>query len=136
MDPIQLGLKWYKQYKKRGYQWPKMKDDCNAYAKECKSCQKHGYLPRVPAIELHSVIKPWPFKGWTMDLIREIFPHFSKNYAYILIAIYQFTKQVEAIPLKKETQIQVIKFIKQNIVARFRIQESITMDNVMAFIGA
>jgi hypothetical protein len=43
---------------------------------------------------------------------------------------------VEAIPLKKETQIQVIKFIKQNIMARFGIQESITMDNVMAFTGA
>jgi len=31
------------------------------------------------------VIKPWPFKGWAMDLIRDIIPHSSKNYAYILV---------------------------------------------------
>jgi hypothetical protein len=28
----------------------------------------------VPASELHSIVKPWPFRGWAIDLIGEIKP--------------------------------------------------------------
>ncbi|GKV21983.1 hypothetical protein SLEP1_g31893 [Rubroshorea leprosula] len=36
-----------------------------------KSCQIHGPLQRVPASELNSIVKPWPFRGWAIDLIDQ-----------------------------------------------------------------
>nr|XP_025678964.1 uncharacterized protein LOC112778912 [Arachis hypogaea] len=49
--------------------WPSMIKDCIDYAKACQECQKHGSIQQIPAAELHSIIKPWPFRGWDLDLI-------------------------------------------------------------------
>ena len=32
----------------------------------------------VPASELHAIIKPWPFRGWALDVIGKIKPASSK----------------------------------------------------------
>ena len=52
-------------------------------------------------MEFHSIVKPWPFRGWAMDLIGKIYPASSKGHNFILVATKYFTKWVEAIPLKK-----------------------------------
>ena len=52
-------------------------------------------------MELHSMVKPWPFKGWAMDLIGKIYPASSNGHNFILVAINYFTKWVEVVPLKK-----------------------------------
>ncbi|GKU99828.1 hypothetical protein SLEP1_g12615 [Rubroshorea leprosula] len=57
---------------KHGFFWPSVLKDCITYAKGCKSCQIHGPLQRVPASELNSIVKPWPFRGWAIDLIETI----------------------------------------------------------------
>ena len=72
-------------------------------------------------MELHSIVKPWPFRGWAMDLIGKIYPTSSKGHNFILIATNYFTKWVEATPLKKIEHKDVIQFIKEQIIHRFGI---------------
>ena len=43
-------------------------------------------------VELHSIVKPWPFRGWVMDLIGKIHPTSSKGHSFILMATNYFTK--------------------------------------------
>ena len=70
-----------------------------------------------------------------MDLIRKIYPASSKGHNFILVIIDYFTKWVEAVPLKKVEQKDVIQFIKERIIHRFRIPSSITTDQGTMFIG-
>jgi ribonuclease HI len=70
---------------RRGFYWPSMLKDCIEFAKSCQECQRHAGIQHVPASELHSVIKPWPFRGWALDLIGEIRLTSSKNQRFILV---------------------------------------------------
>jgi len=57
---------------RQGVYWPTMLKDCIDFAKGCQECQKHARIQCVPASELHSIIKPWPFRGWALDVIGQI----------------------------------------------------------------
>lgn len=56
----------------QGVYWPTMLKDCVEFVKGFQECQVHAGMQHVPASELHSIIKPWPFRGWALDLIGEI----------------------------------------------------------------
>ncbi|XP_050222312.1 uncharacterized protein LOC126672403 [Mercurialis annua] len=120
---------------KYGFYWPKMEQDCIRYAKGCEACQKAGPIQHVPAEELHSIIKPWPFRGWVVDLIGKIYLGSSDGHTFVIIATCYFTKWVEAKPLKSPTQEAVIKFFKEYIVHRHGLPESITTDQGTMFTG-
>nr|KYP68997.1 Transposon Ty3-I Gag-Pol polyprotein [Cajanus cajan] len=113
---------------RKGYFWPSMFKDCIEFAKGCEECQKHGPIHRVPATELHAIVKPWLFRGWAIDVIGQIHPPSAKNYKYIIVAIDYFTKWVEAIPVKEVDQKEVINFIEDHIIFRFGIPQTITTD--------
>jgi len=119
----------------QGVYWPTMLKDCIEFAKGCQECQKHGGIQRVPASELHSIVKPWPFRGWALDVIGEIKPKSSKGHKYILVGIDYFTKWMEAIPLPEVTQNVVIDFIQKYIIYRFGIPETITTNQGSVFTG-
>ncbi|XP_050218777.1 uncharacterized protein LOC126669364 [Mercurialis annua] len=121
---------------KYGFYWPKMEQDCIRYAKGCEACQKFGPIQHVPAEDLHSIIKPWPFRGWAVDLIGKVYPGSSDGHAFVIIATCYFTKWVEAKPLKSPTQEAVIKFFKEYIVHRHGLPESITTDQGTMFTGS
>ncbi|XP_058784623.1 uncharacterized protein LOC131659451 [Vicia villosa] len=53
-----------------GMYWPIMLKDCIEFAKGCQECQIHAGIQHAPASELHAIIKPWPFRGWDLDLIE------------------------------------------------------------------
>jgi len=105
--------------------WPTLLKDCIDFA---KGCQVHAETQHVPANELHSIVKPWPFRGWTLDIIGEIKPNSSRGHRYILVGINCFTKWVEFIPLPDVNQEVVIRFIQNHILCRFGIPETITTD--------
>lgn len=86
--------------------------------------KKHADI-HVPARELHLVIKPWPFRGWILDIIGEVRPASSKGHEYILVGINYFTKWVEAVPLTKVNQDVVIRFIQSHIMCMFKLPETI-----------
>ena len=51
---------------------------------------------------LHSMVTPWPFNTWGLDLVGPVNPP-SRGYIWILVAIEYFTKWVEVVPLRKAT---------------------------------
>ncbi|KAK2411280.1 protein NYNRIN [Trifolium repens] len=120
---------------RQGLYWPSMLKDCIEFAKGCQECQRHSGIQHVPASELHSIVKPWPFRGWALDLIGEIKPASSKNQRYILVGIDYFTKWIEVVPLPNVDQEAVINFIQNYIIYRFGIPETITTDQGSVFTG-
>lgn len=99
---VDHNMKWLLFH--QGMYWPTMLKDCIEFAKGCQECQVQAGIQHVPASELHSIIKPWPFKGWDLDLIGEIRPPSSKNQRYILVDVDYFTKWTEDIPLPSVNQ--------------------------------
>ncbi|EOX94601.1 Polyprotein, putative [Theobroma cacao] len=60
----------------------------------------------------------------------------SRGHTWILAAMECFTKQVEAVPLKKATGSIVANFIKENIICRFGIPKRILSDNDTPFVNS
>ena len=92
------------------------------------NAKKYGSIQSVLDDDLYSVVKPWPFRGWAIDLIGKIYPASSKGHSFMIVATDYFTKWVEAIPMKKVEQKDVISFIKEHIIHRFGIPQTITTD--------
>lgn len=82
----------------------------------------------MSASELHSIVKLWPFRGRALDIIGEIKPTSSNGHIYILV-------RIKVIPLPNVEQEEVISFIQNHIIHRFRIPETITIDQDSVFIG-
>ena len=68
-----------------------------------------------------------------MDLIGKIHPTSSKGHSFILVSTDYFTKWMEAVPLKEAKQKDVIQFIKEQIIHRFGIPQSIIADQGTMF---
>lgn len=71
-----------------------------------------------------------------MDLIGKITPPSSRGHCFIIVATDYLTKWVEAEPMRSVEQIDVIRFIKERIIHRFGIPESITTDKGLVFTGS
>ncbi|XP_050885309.1 uncharacterized protein LOC127089215 [Lathyrus oleraceus] len=108
---------------------------CGAHQAGCLECQLHGGIQHVPASELHTIVKPWPFRGWALDVIGEIKPASSKQQRYMLVGIDYFTKWVEAVALPNVNQEVVIDFVQSYIICIFGIPETITTDQGSVFTG-
>jgi hypothetical protein len=124
-------MKW--MIKNNNYYWLMMLEDCFKYYKGCQECQKFGSIQKVPASAMNPIIKPWPFRGWEIDLIGQIYPPSSKGHKFVLVATNYFSKWVEAIPIKTVTSDNMIDFVKEHIVYRFGILQTITTDQGSQF---
>jgi hypothetical protein len=124
-------MKWV--IRRAGYFWPTMLEDYFKYYKGCQDCQKFGNIQKSPASAMNPIIKPWLFRGLGIDLIGQIYPPSSKGHNFVLVATYYFTKWVEAIPLKVVTSANMIEFIKEHIIYRFGIPQTITIDQGKMF---
>ena len=71
-----------------------------------------------------------------MDIIGKVRPTSKKKNCFVIVATDYFTKWVEAKAYKDVIEYDVIKFIKETIVYRFGLPQSITVDNGMAFNGS
>ncbi|XP_019262195.1 PREDICTED: uncharacterized protein LOC109240029 [Nicotiana attenuata] len=99
------------------------------FVQKCHQCKIHGDLIRVPPNELNVMSSPWPFAAWGMDVIGPIEPAASNGHRFIMVAIDYFTKWVEASSYKSVTKKVIADFVRNNIVCRFGIPESIITDN-------
>nr|ABB47000.1 retrotransposon protein, putative, unclassified [Oryza sativa Japonica Group] len=123
-------MKWL--LRRTGYFWPTMLEDCFRYYKGCQDCQKFGAIQIAPASAMNPIIKPWPFRGWGIDMIGQINSPSSKGHKFILVATDYFTKWVEAVPLKK---VDSGDAIKEYIIYRFGIPHTITTDQGSIFVS-
>jgi hypothetical protein len=89
----------------------------------------------VPASMMNPIIKPWPFRGWGMDMISKIKSPSSKGHQFILAITDYFTKWVEAVPMKSVTSKDVIQFVKEHVIHRFGIPQTIKTDGGLVFIS-
>jgi hypothetical protein len=70
-----------------------------------------------------------------MDMIVKINHPSSKGHQYILVITDYFTKWVETIPMKLVTSKDVVNFIKEHVIYRFGIPQTITTDGGSVFIS-
>jgi hypothetical protein len=70
-----------------------------------------------------------------MDMIGKINPPSSKGHQFILAITDYFTKWVEAIPMKSVASRDVIQFVKEHVIDRFGIAQTITTDGGSIFIS-
>jgi transposase InsO family protein len=84
---------------------------------------------------MNPIIKPWPFRGWGMNKISKINRPSSKGHQYILAIMDYFTKWVEAIPMMSVTSKDFMNFIKEDVIHRFGIPQTITTDGGSVFIS-
>jgi hypothetical protein len=89
----------------------------------------------VLASVMNPIIKPWPFRGWGMDMIGKINPPSSKGHQFILAITDYFTKWVEAVPMKSVESKDVMNFVKEHVIHSFGIPQTITTDGGSVFIS-
>ncbi|XP_070002297.1 uncharacterized protein [Nicotiana sylvestris] len=89
----------------------------------------HADMIRVLPNELNTTSSPWLFSAWGIDVIGPIKPAASNRHRFILVAIYYFTKWVEATSYKAVTKKVVANFVRDHIFCRFGVPESIITDN-------
>ncbi|KAG7552152.1 Reverse transcriptase domain [Arabidopsis thaliana x Arabidopsis arenosa] len=120
--------------KRYGYFWPTLIADCEEYARKCEQCQKHAPSIHQPTKLLSSVSSPYPFMKWSMDIIGPL--HVStRGVKFVLVLTDYFSKWVEAAAYVNITQVQVRKFIWQDIICRHGLPFEIVTDNGPQFIS-
>ncbi|XP_075473976.1 uncharacterized protein LOC142505033 [Primulina tabacum] len=75
-----------------------------------------------------------PFDQWGMDIVGP-FPIARAQKKFLLVAVDYFSKWVEAEPLAKITEQEVLKFLWKNIVCRFGVPRRLISDNRRQFQG-
>lgn len=97
-----------------------MRQDALELVKRCKPCQEHANLHHQPATWLQPLESPLPFAQWGMDLVGP-FPLATGQRKFLIVAVDYFTKWVEAEPLAKISEKEVINFLWKHVVCRFGI---------------
>ena len=77
---------------------------------------------------MNPIIKSWPFRGWGIDLVGQIYPLSTKGHKFVLVGTNYFTKWVEAIPLIEVTSQNMISFVQEHIIYQFGIPHTIITD--------
>ncbi|KAL0416594.1 UNVERIFIED_CONTAM: hypothetical protein Slati_3491300 [Sesamum latifolium] len=108
--------------------------DATALIRKCAPCQKHANHLHNPATFMKTVESPCPFDMWEMDIVGKL-PRATGQREYLIVAVDYFSKWVEAEPLAKISENEVIKFIWQNLICRFGIPRALVTDNGTQFQG-
>ncbi|GAA0146331.1 hypothetical protein LIER_06315 [Lithospermum erythrorhizon] len=74
--------------------------DAIAYMKRCDACQRIGNAPQLPTSSLTLVVSPISFAMWGIGLVGKL-PKDKGGVEFTIVAVYYFSKWVEAAPLKK-----------------------------------
>ncbi|XP_024026071.1 uncharacterized protein K02A2.6-like [Morus notabilis] len=120
---------------RQGYYWPTLKKDAFQYARRCDKCQRYATIPRAPLEHLTSILSPWPFAKWGVDLIGLL--HLAPGgFKFAIVAVDYYTKWTEAKALATTTEAACTKFMWDYIVCRFGVLHSIVSDNGKQFDNA
>lgn len=102
--------------------------------KKCDICQRHGPLIHVLASDLISIGAPCHFFRWGIDTVGP-FVKAVGHKKFLVVAVDYFTKWVEAEPLSRITEDEIMKFIWRNIFCRFGIPRILISENGTQFNG-
>ncbi|XP_062098763.1 uncharacterized protein LOC133804633 [Humulus lupulus] len=118
-----------------GYYWPYMMIEARDYAKKCDKCQRFAPTIHQPAQTLHSIVAPWPFAKWGMDVVGELLKA-AGGRRYSLVATDYFTKWVVAEAYVTVSKTYTMSFIWKHIICQFGIPWEIVVDNGTPFQNA
>ncbi|GKV50197.1 hypothetical protein SLEP1_g56910 [Rubroshorea leprosula] len=65
---------------RQGYYWPNMYKDATQFVQRCQKCQLFAHLIHQPAEELTTLVAPWPFAQWVLDLLGPFMKGFTSVY--------------------------------------------------------
>ncbi|WJZ91016.1 hypothetical protein VitviT2T_010128 [Vitis vinifera] len=100
--------------------------DAHSMCKACDRCQRLGKLTRRNMMPLNPILIVDIFDVWGIDFMGP-FP-MSFGHSYILVGVDYVSKWVEAIPCRSNDHKVVLKFLKDNIFARFGVPKAIISD--------
>ncbi|XP_074327919.1 uncharacterized protein LOC141665833 [Apium graveolens] len=109
-----------------------MKEDAASFVRSCDRCQRFANYSSMPATLLTSMVSPWPFAIWRIDLIGEM-PKAKGDVKYVVVAVDYFTKWEEAMPLAAITAKKIRDFVFNSIVCRFGIPYKLVSNNGKQF---
>ncbi|XP_038985250.1 uncharacterized protein LOC120111619 [Phoenix dactylifera] len=53
----------------QGYFWPTLQKDATGFVRRCDRCQRNANIQCRPSVPLISIITPWPFAQWGIDIL-------------------------------------------------------------------
>ena len=118
-----------------GYYWPTVQADAKAYVKVCDQCKRFSNVPRQPSEYLTSMMAPWPFAQWGLDILGP-FPLGIRQMKFLVVGIDYFTKWVKVEPLASITQQNVKSFVWKNVVCRFGVPKVLVSNSGRQFDNA
>nr|GEZ81106.1 reverse transcriptase domain-containing protein [Tanacetum cinerariifolium] len=83
---------------RQGYYRPTLHKDVMEEIHNYDSCQIHALVPKLPKTLMTSIMAPWPFYQWVMNILRPI-PQASRRVKFVIVAINYFTKWIKAKPI-------------------------------------
>lgn len=113
----------------RGSYWLTMEIEDFKNVRKCHLYQIYADKINQPLAPLHNMASSWPFSKWGIQGFGMINPTTSDRHQFILLAIDYFTKCVEVASFVNLSKSQVTCFIKNNIICRYGLPQSIIMDN-------
>lgn len=115
------------------FYWPTLFFDIQKKATSCHKCQIFEGKKKLLPLPLRTIFVEIPFQQWGLDFIGEIHPASFSQHKWILTATNYFTKWIEAIPTRQASDAVILKFLENNILARFGCLRKIITDNAVAF---
>ncbi|GKV28954.1 hypothetical protein SLEP1_g37938 [Rubroshorea leprosula] len=91
-------------------------------------CQFFAHLTHQPAEELTTLVSPWPFAQWGIDLLGP-FVKGVGGVTHLVVAVDYFTKWVEARPLSSLTSRKIEDFVCSSVICRYGIPNQVVADN-------
>lgn len=98
------------------YFWANQKRDVKEYVESCRLCNLNK-KPLTPVAPLGSYHAGIPMERLNVDLVGPL-PRTKRGNVYILMAVDQFSKWMECIPLPNQTAITVAKALVEEIFLR------------------
>ncbi|GKV45314.1 hypothetical protein SLEP1_g52419 [Rubroshorea leprosula] len=109
-----------------------MYKDATQFVQRCQKCQFFAHLIHQPVEELTTLVAPWPFAQWGLDLLGP-FVKGVRGVTHLIVGVDYFTKWVEARALSSLTSKKVEDFVFSSIICRYGIPNQIVADNGTQF---
>ena len=109
-----------------------MQKNVKAYVNTRDKCQRFSNIIRQLTKELTSMMAPWPFAQWGLDIMGP-FLTTVRQLKFLVVGIFYFTKWVEAKALATIMKKNIQSFIWRYIVYRFSIPRVLVLNNGKQF---
>ncbi|XP_075481227.1 uncharacterized protein LOC142521940 [Primulina tabacum] len=111
-----------------GYCWPFVPHDAQELVMSYDSCQRNARLHHRSAMLMKTITAACPFDHWGIDIVGP-FPIAPAQKKFLLVAVAYFSKCVEAEPLARITESDVLKLLWKNIVCKYTVPRRLISDN-------